>query len=1361
MKRLLLPIALLACTAAQAQLVRDTAKAINDYSMLGTACGQSKTVYFVNGEDTGDKGKALCCNLTTHVWEACDVGSGGGGTPGGSTTQVQFNNAGAFGGDAGMTYVAGTDSLTVAGEITTPSQRLSSTVGRRTFGTALPGTCTPGDEFVDTDGDAGNNCDSSSGCHLAQCIATNTWEYLPTATTGYVSPSMIFATPSRCAEFDGDGMLSVAAGLCGTGDITSVFNAASGAVNDVSLAATDSIDMSAIDANAAGEGLVLPRTATCAGSGQAEGALCYQTGTDQLCVRDGGAAWDCLAAGGATSPAGATGNPQYRSPTGTFAATTEIHCCDFDDDADKDDADINKCIAACPAGGCIVTLCADTFTLDADGNGLGGTDVAAACTSDPHVCIPRSDVWLRGSGKGLTILNKTTTNQNQPFIQINDGTTLVVSAARLSNVKVSDLTIDGPGTECAGGGSSAAGVLALDTDYVTVAGIEVRETAHAGTHATRASYVREQSNDYWHVGNYDVDGAGTGTCATPVNQPCSYNYTNFGRVNKGHVMQDVICDGAGGPGIQTRVDFGASTMAGSSDPWPDDPFTMDSTHEWVAQTFTLPGGASDVYATGIVASMYALPIATGSVTVEIYDTSGGVPTSLVAGGYQSVPVADLPRGNCGRVWFKFDTVENTAFPSPMTISAGTYAAVFKYTTADGNVKFCRNDSGTSSYSGGGFFSCDGTSCTWAAETNDDAGLVILNGYHEDISIDNVQLRDITGSDRGSSGAMTVAGVDGMTVKGLVADNAETLSVGITLYSRNISVSGATFTRDDFSGIGGDVANSSRLEVGPSVDNFLLADSTIQGSVADCIRVYGQALGPRFVGNTVADCGSNAWMIDGGADGVQISDSLITDSFAEAILFSGQTANDGVDGMTDNALISGNEILRPGISAITHSGALLRGLTVSGNKFTDCAARCVHLNMAGGADSGPFTFSGNASFGWATNGTAARAYDIQGDIDGVSVIGDQFFSRGGAEQHYAYFQTAADASGWYFSGLRGNGAVTSNPWRFPNIGNITDMMIVGVSPPLDVSDKVTMRLDLDGRLATGNGTGTTDDAFVVVKRSSCTGSDTEGRPCYDQTADDFCIHDGTAFDCVDLAGGGGGAPVNATYITQTADATLSAEQALSALSTGMVKVTTTTGVLSTGAAGTDYTSPSSTETMTNKTISGGDSGTGTTRASGGNVIQSRTANGDSGNECNTQTDGKQGELCVEEDDGQIWVCIPSAGDCDTGGEWKRVDSTGGSSAGKLVDARIEMPNVATFAGYGRATASGTVSSFSCITDSSTCTLDILVQDGSVDDLAGTDCVCGTTLTTCSIDTAADDYTSTTTFDISISACGAGLVSVWAY
>lgn len=44
------------------------------------------------------------------------------------------------------------------------------------------------------------------------------------------------------------------------------------------------------------------------------------------------------------------------------------------------------------------------------------------------------------------------------------------------------------------------------------------------------------------------------------------------------------------------------------------------------------------------------------------------------------------------------------------------------------------------------------------------------------------------------------------------------------------------------------------------------------------------------------------------------------------------------------------------------------------------------------------------------------------------------------------------------------------------------------------------------------------------------------------------------------GGGGGAPTDATYVTQTPNATLSAEQALSLLSSGIMRVATTTGAI---------------------------------------------------------------------------------------------------------------------------------------------------------------------------------------------------------
>lgn len=60
--------------------------------------------------------------------------------------------------------------------------------------------------------------------------------------------------------------------------------------------------------------------------------------------------------------------------------------------------------------------------------------------------------------------------------------------------------------------------------------------------------------------------------------------------------------------------------------------------------------------------------------------------------------------------------------------------------------------------------------------------------------------------------------------------------------------------------------------------------------------------------------------------------------------------------------------------------------------------------------------------------------------------------------------------------------------------------------------------------------------------------------------------GGAWTALNSLGGGGGAPTDATYIVQTANGSLSAEQVLGALATGLLWNTTTTGVLSILAAG---------------------------------------------------------------------------------------------------------------------------------------------------------------------------------------------------
>ena len=63
----------------------------------------------------------ICVNSSYQLTFSSDggavtvVGSGGSGTPGGSDTQVQFNDSSSFGGDAGLTYNKTTNQLTITG----------------------------------------------------------------------------------------------------------------------------------------------------------------------------------------------------------------------------------------------------------------------------------------------------------------------------------------------------------------------------------------------------------------------------------------------------------------------------------------------------------------------------------------------------------------------------------------------------------------------------------------------------------------------------------------------------------------------------------------------------------------------------------------------------------------------------------------------------------------------------------------------------------------------------------------------------------------------------------------------------------------------------------------------------------------------------------------------------------------------------------------------------------------------------------------------------------------------------------------------------------------------------------------------
>lgn len=107
---------------------------------------------------------------TGSAWSEIGAG-GGGGTPGGSTTQVQFNDGGAFAGDAGFTYNKTTDtatigslSLTTIANATTDTDKFivsdTGLLKYRTGNEILSDIGAIASSYLDTDGTLAANSDS-------------------------------------------------------------------------------------------------------------------------------------------------------------------------------------------------------------------------------------------------------------------------------------------------------------------------------------------------------------------------------------------------------------------------------------------------------------------------------------------------------------------------------------------------------------------------------------------------------------------------------------------------------------------------------------------------------------------------------------------------------------------------------------------------------------------------------------------------------------------------------------------------------------------------------------------------------------------------------------------------------------------------------------------------------------------------------------------------------------------------------------------------------------------------------------------------------------------------------------------------
>ena len=106
----------------------DTAYGWGDHGSAGyqTTAGLNGAIDSHLNQSNPTSGYVLSWNGSDYAWVAQ---SGGGGTPGGSNTQVQFNDGGSFAGDSGFTYNKTTDELTVGSVTTTGSSPNLSAAG--------------------------------------------------------------------------------------------------------------------------------------------------------------------------------------------------------------------------------------------------------------------------------------------------------------------------------------------------------------------------------------------------------------------------------------------------------------------------------------------------------------------------------------------------------------------------------------------------------------------------------------------------------------------------------------------------------------------------------------------------------------------------------------------------------------------------------------------------------------------------------------------------------------------------------------------------------------------------------------------------------------------------------------------------------------------------------------------------------------------------------------------------------------------------------------------------------------------------------------------------------------------------------
>jgi hypothetical protein len=158
--------------------------------------------------DTGVTGSTQCLQASTAgVISGTGAACGGSGAaPGGSSGQVQYNNAGAFGGASGATISGGVMTLTtpILGAATATSINGDTlTTGSWTLSGAASKTLTFNNSITFAGTDATTMTLPSTSATLARTDAAQTFLGLQTLSNGITTPSNISLTAAGAVRFDG------------------------------------------------------------------------------------------------------------------------------------------------------------------------------------------------------------------------------------------------------------------------------------------------------------------------------------------------------------------------------------------------------------------------------------------------------------------------------------------------------------------------------------------------------------------------------------------------------------------------------------------------------------------------------------------------------------------------------------------------------------------------------------------------------------------------------------------------------------------------------------------------------------------------------------------------------------------------------------------------------------------------------------------------------------------------------------------------------------------------------------------------------------------------------------------------------